>query len=159
MIPRDSSWKPRAMAAAALSLYKKAAKSTIARSQLSVALRQPRGLSTIAWNTKWPWSMPGRPAAETRNPTGAIFNWPRRSSARDSWAEAAEALNRAIAANPGASSYHYVLSGVYRRLGKTNEAQEQMEIFRKLEKETTDFEQKRRESRRETPGPKQDPPR
>jgi len=75
------------------------------------------------------------------------------------WAEAAEALNRAIAANPSSSSYHYVLSGVYRRLGKTKEAQEQMEIFRKLEKDSTDFEQKRRESRREAPAPKQDLPR
>jgi len=48
---------------------------------------------------------------------------------------------------------------VYRRLGKTSEAQEQMEIFRKLEKDSTDFEQKRRESRREAPAPKQDLPR
>lgn len=61
--------------------------------------------------------------------------------------EAADALNRAIAINPGTSSYHYVLSGVYRRLGKTKEAQEQMDTFRKLEKEAADFEQKRREGR------------
>jgi len=90
---------------------------------------------------------------------GGNFQLARAFERQGQWAEAAEALNRAIAANPSASSYHYVLSGVYRRLGKTNEAQEQMEIFRKLEKDSTDFEQKRRESRRETPGPKQDPPR
>jgi len=65
----------------------------------------------------------------------------------------------AIALNPSDSSYHYVLGEVYRRLGKTKDAQEQMEIFRKLEKDSTDFEQKRRESRRESPGPKQDLPR
>ena len=35
------------------------------------------------------------------------------------WPKAAEALEAAIAANPRASSYHYLLSGVYRRLGKT----------------------------------------
>jgi len=61
--------------------------------------------------------------------------------------EAADALNRAIAINPSTSSYHYVLSGVYRRLGKTQEGQEQMDIFRRLEKEAADFEQKRREGR------------
>ena len=70
------------------------------------------------------------------------------------WPEAAEALNLAIEANPSVASYHYVLSGVYRHLGKPKESQEQMEIFRKLEKEAADFEQKRRESRREPPRPK-----
>jgi tetratricopeptide (TPR) repeat protein len=65
------------------------------------------------------------------------------------WSEAVQALNRAIEANPRASSYHYVLSGVYRRLGKSKESQEQMEIFRRLEKEAAEFEQKRREARRE----------
>ena len=67
------------------------------------------------------------------------------------WPEAAEALNRAIESNPSASSYHYVLSGVYRRLGKGKESLEQMEIFRKLEKDAAEFEQKRRETRREEP--------
>ena len=65
------------------------------------------------------------------------------------WPEAAEALNRAIEANPSASSYHYVLSGVYRHLGKSKESQEQMELFRKLEKAAAEFEQKRREAHRE----------
>ena len=65
------------------------------------------------------------------------------------WPEAAEALNRAIEANPSMSSYHYVLSAVYRNLGKTKESREQTEIFRKLEKEAADFEQKRRDARRQ----------
>jgi tetratricopeptide (TPR) repeat protein len=64
------------------------------------------------------------------------------------WTEAAEALHRAIEINPRASSYHYVLSGVYRHLGKSKESQEQMEIFQRLEKEAAGFEQKRRETRR-----------
>jgi tetratricopeptide (TPR) repeat protein len=70
------------------------------------------------------------------------------------WPEATEALNRAIEVNPSAASYRYVLSGVYRRLGKTKESQEQMETFRRLEKEAADFEQKRREARRNTAAPK-----
>src|SRR5207244_4393715 len=65
------------------------------------------------------------------------------------WSEAAEALNSAIEANPRASSYHYVLSGVYRRLGKLKESQEQMEVFGRLEKEAVEFEQKRRDARRD----------
>ncbi len=69
------------------------------------------------------------------------------------WPEAAEALNKAVEANPRASSYHYVLAGVYRHLGKLKESQEQMEIFRGLEKEAAEFEQKRREARREESRP------
>jgi Tfp pilus assembly protein PilF len=65
------------------------------------------------------------------------------------WSEAAQALSSAIAANPRASSYHYVLSGVYRRLGRFKESQEQMEVFGRLEKEAVEFEQKRRDARRD----------
>ena len=46
------------------------------------------------------------------------------------WPKAAEALEAAIAVNPRASSYYYLLGGVYRRLGKTKESEEQMELFR-----------------------------
>jgi tetratricopeptide (TPR) repeat protein len=67
------------------------------------------------------------------------------------WPKAAEALESAIAANPRASSYRYLLSGVYRRMGKSKESEEQMEMFRRLEKEAAEFEQKRRETRREEP--------
>ena len=84
---------------------------------------------------------------------GAAFQLGRALDRLEKWPEAAEALNLAIQVNPNASSYHYVLGGVYHRLGKTKESQEQMEIFRKLQKETADFEQKRRESRREESRP------
>jgi len=36
--------------------------------------------------------------------------------------EAVDAVNRAISFNPRASSYYYVLAGLYRRLGKTDES-------------------------------------
>jgi tetratricopeptide (TPR) repeat protein len=67
---------------------------------------------------------------------------------RQQWPEAAEALTQAIDANPRVASYHYVLSGVYRHLGKASESQSEMEIFQKLEKETAEFERKRREGQR-----------
>ena len=67
------------------------------------------------------------------------------------WPKAAEALEAAIALNPRASSYHYLLSGVYRRLGKTKESEEHMELFRQLEKSAAEFEQQRRDARREAP--------
>ena len=75
------------------------------------------------------------------------------------WPEAVEVLNRAIEVNPSASTYHYVLGGVYRHLGKLKESQAQMDLFRKLEKETADFEQKRRDARREEVRPANDSPR
>jgi tetratricopeptide (TPR) repeat protein len=67
------------------------------------------------------------------------------------WPKAAEALESAIAVNPRASSYHYLLSGIYRRLGKAKESEEQMELFRQLEKAAAEFEQQRRDARREAP--------
>ncbi len=67
----------------------------------------------------------------------------------EQWPEAVDALNHAIESNPSASSYHYVLAAVYRSLGKLKESREQTEIFRKLEKEAAEFEQKRRDARRE----------
>jgi len=65
------------------------------------------------------------------------------------WPKAAQALEAAIAINPRTSSYHYLLGGVYRRLGKTKESEEQMELFRQLEKAAAEFEEKRREARRQ----------
>ena len=75
------------------------------------------------------------------------------------WSEAAAALNSAIEANPRASSYHYVLSGVYRRLGKLKESQEQMEVFARLEQEAVEFERKRRDARSEESRSSDRPPR
>ena len=59
-------------------------------------------------------------------------------------AEAVAALNEAIALNPRSSSYYYVLSNVYRRLGWTDESRKALDVFTKLERETSDLERKRR---------------
>jgi len=61
---------------------------------------------------------------------------------------AADALNRAISINPRASSYYYVLATVYRRIGKMQESRAAMESFTRLERETNEFEKKRRETNR-----------
>jgi len=58
--------------------------------------------------------------------------------------EAVEALNRAISSNPRSSSYYYVLAGVYRRLGMMDENQKALETFRRLEREASELEEKRR---------------
>jgi tetratricopeptide (TPR) repeat protein len=79
---------------------------------------------------------------------GGNFQMGKALDRQQQWPAAAEALNRAIDSNPKVSSYHYVLSGVYRHLGKTQESQQHMEIFRQLEKDAAAFEQKRRESQR-----------
>jgi superkiller protein 3 len=57
---------------------------------------------------------------------------------------AAGALNRAIAINPRASSYYYVLATVYRKLGKPDESRRAMESFSKLDRESNELDQKRR---------------
>ena len=61
--------------------------------------------------------------------------------------EAVEALNRAISSNPRSSSYYYVLAGVYRRLGLMDENQKALETFRRLEREASELEEKRRGAR------------
>jgi tetratricopeptide (TPR) repeat protein len=61
--------------------------------------------------------------------------------------EAVEALNRAISSNPRSSSYYYVLAGVYRRLGMMDENQKALETFRRLEREASELEEKRRGAR------------
>ena len=57
---------------------------------------------------------------------------------------AVNALNDAIAVNPRAASYYYVLAGVYRRLGWMEESRKALEVFRKLEQESEELEKKRR---------------
>ena len=64
---------------------------------------------------------------------------------------ALESLKAAIAINPRPSSYHYVLGTVYRRLGKTGESREAFELFRKLEKESSEIDQKKRDAARADP--------
>jgi tetratricopeptide (TPR) repeat protein len=58
--------------------------------------------------------------------------------------DAARALDEAIVLNPRASSYYYVLAGVYRRLGWLEESRKALEVFKRLEQESRDLEAKRR---------------
>jgi tetratricopeptide (TPR) repeat protein len=58
--------------------------------------------------------------------------------------DAVAALERAISANPRASSYYYVLAGVYRRMGRTEDSQKALETFKRLERESSELEAKRR---------------
>ena len=68
--------------------------------------------------------------------------------------QAVAALNEAIAINHRASSYYYVLANVYRRLGWKDESKKALEVFTKLERETTELEKKRRSAADEmTPKP------
>jgi hypothetical protein len=53
-------------------------------------------------------------------------------------------LKNAISFNPRASSYYYVLSGYYRRLGKPDDSRKALEEFTRLEKESNDLEKMRR---------------
>jgi tetratricopeptide (TPR) repeat protein len=62
---------------------------------------------------------------------------------------AVDSLNRAIAINPRASSYFYVLATVLRKLGKVEESRQAMSAFSKLERETNELDQRRRDWARE----------
>jgi len=68
--------------------------------------------------------------------------------------EAAEALRQAIALNSHASSYYYVLAGLYRRLGRTDDSKSALESFTRLERESRALEDlRRRESRNHPAAP------
>jgi tetratricopeptide (TPR) repeat protein len=58
--------------------------------------------------------------------------------------DAVDSLTRAISFNTRASSYYYVLSGLYRRLGKAKESREALEVFTRLDKESNELEKMRR---------------
>jgi tetratricopeptide (TPR) repeat protein len=58
--------------------------------------------------------------------------------------EAVDALNRALVINARASSYYYVLAGIYRRLGWMDESRKALEMFKRLEQEGNELEKKRR---------------
>jgi tetratricopeptide (TPR) repeat protein len=58
--------------------------------------------------------------------------------------DAVAALERALSANPRASSYYYVLAGVYRRMGRSADSQKALETFKRLERESSELEAKRR---------------
>ena len=73
--------------------------------------------------------------------------WFQKAKAEDSQGQlndAVDSLAQAITFNPRASSYYYVLSGVLRRLGKTKESKEALEVFTRLDKESNDLEKMRR---------------
>jgi tetratricopeptide (TPR) repeat protein len=63
-------------------------------------------------------------------------------------AEAALSLNHAIALNSRAASYHYVLAGLYRRLGRAEESRAALDAFRRLEREASELEKTRRRNYR-----------
>ena len=58
--------------------------------------------------------------------------------------DAVDAVNRAISLNSRASSYYYVLAGLYRRLGKPEESRKALDSFTRLDKETNELEKMRR---------------
>jgi tetratricopeptide (TPR) repeat protein len=67
--------------------------------------------------------------------------------------DAVSALNTAISYNPRASSYYYVLAGVYRQLGWTEDSRKALEQFKKLDQESAELEKKRRGAdTRKSPG-------
>jgi tetratricopeptide (TPR) repeat protein len=58
--------------------------------------------------------------------------------------DAVSALNTAISYNPRSASYWYVLAGLYRQLGWTDDNRKALEEFKRLEKESAELEKKRR---------------
>ena len=58
--------------------------------------------------------------------------------------DAVAALNKAISHNPRSSSYYYVLAGVYRQLGWTDDSRKALEEFKRLDQESAELEKKRR---------------
>lgn len=69
------------------------------------------------------------------------------------YAEAVGALNTAITLNTRASSYYYVLAGLYRRLGDLDESKKALEMFTRLERESSELDKKRRGSAAAAPTP------
>ncbi len=57
---------------------------------------------------------------------------------------AADSLNHAISLNSHSSSYYYVLSGIYRRLGNLEESKKALESFTRLDQENNELEKMRR---------------
>ena len=74
----------------------------------------------------------------------AWFQKGRADERQGSLDDAVDALNQAIAINPRASSYYYVLAGVYRRLGWPDESRKALDVFKRLEQESAELEKKRR---------------
>jgi tetratricopeptide (TPR) repeat protein len=70
--------------------------------------------------------------------------------------DAVNSLNSAIAINPRSSSYFYVLAGLYRQLGWTEDSRKALELFKKLDQESTDLEKKRRAVTSKPPRPERE---
>jgi tetratricopeptide (TPR) repeat protein len=58
--------------------------------------------------------------------------------------EAIDSVNRAISFNPRASSYYYVLAGLYRRVGKMEDSRLALETFTRLDREANELDKMRR---------------
>jgi tetratricopeptide (TPR) repeat protein len=73
----------------------------------------------------------------------ALFQMAKAHAQQNENDRAIESLNNAIAINPRASAYFYLLAAEYRRLGKVEESRNAMAEFTKLNKLNNDLEQKR----------------
>jgi tetratricopeptide (TPR) repeat protein len=87
----------------------------------------------------------GRALQANPNSDRALFQMAKAHEYEGDLNTAVEELKRAIAINSHSSSYFYVLSTVYRKLGKTDDSRKAMEKFSALDRESSDLEQKRRE--------------
>ena len=79
------------------------------------------------------------------------YQMARAYQSRGEWDQAAEALRKAIAANPvslSSAQYYYVLSQVYRKLGKEKESLAALEHFQELKRATQLVEDKILDKRR-----------
>ena len=62
----------------------------------------------------------------------ALFEAARAHMAQENWDGAAKALQSAIEINPRIPKFHYVLSTVYRKMGKAAESESEMAAYRKM---------------------------
>ena len=81
----------------------------------------------------------------------ALFQAAKAYQADKRWEEAVTSLERAISINARVSRYHYVLGLLYRRLGEANKSRVAFASFERLEREATELEAKRRETKRDSP--------
>jgi tetratricopeptide (TPR) repeat protein len=68
----------------------------------------------------------------------AYFETARAHMSQQDWEQAAKALQNAIKINPHFARFHYVLGTVYRKLGKSEDGEKEMQVFRKLSEESRD---------------------
>jgi len=74
----------------------------------------------------------------------ALFKKARADERQGRLNDAVGTLNQAIAINPRASSYYYVLAGVYRNLGWMDESKKALDSFKRLERESAELDKRRR---------------